>query len=86
MKHSDNLIGNPIFAQQFQRMSNELHEHKQKDFKYNWVNSSRFLFYVHIFTILSLVLGGCYKMYEHRYKGTPEVEVPDNTLYTPKYK
>ncbi len=70
----------------FNKMENELHEHKQKDFGYNWVTSSRFLFYVHIFTILSLVLGGCFQLYQHRYKGKPEVEVPDNTLYTPKYK
>ncbi len=67
-------------------MSNELHEHKKKDFNYNWVNSSRFLFYVQLFCILSLILGGCYELYEHRYQGKPDVEVPDNTLYTPKYK
>ena len=67
-------------------MSNELHEHKQKDFSYNWVTSSLFLFYVQLFCVLALVLGGCYKLYEHRYPGKPDVEVPDNTLYTPKYK
>ena len=86
MKANDILFGNLIFATQFQRMSNELHEHKQKDFNYNWVNSSRFLFYVQLFCILALILGGCYKFYDHRYKGKPDVEVPDNTLYTPKYK
>jgi hypothetical protein len=75
-----------IFAAQLQSMDNEIQEHKEKDFVYNWVTSSRFLFYVQLFCILSLVLGGCYKLYEHRYTGKPEVEVPDNTLYTPKYK
>lgn len=64
----------------------EIQEHKEKDLGHNWVNSSRFLFYVHIFCILAFILGGCYKMYTKRYKGKPDVEVPDNTLYTPKYK
>lgn len=64
----------------------EIQEHKEKDLSHNWVNSSRFLFYVHIFCILAFILGGCYKMYTKRYKGKPDVEVLDNTLYTPKYK
>jgi len=67
-------------------MANDLHEHKQKDFAYNWVSSSRFLFYIQLFTIMALFLGGCYKLYDYRYKGKPSVEVPENTLYTPKYK
>lgn len=64
----------------------EIQEHKEKDINFDWVKSSRFLFYVQLFCILALVLGGCYKLYDHRYKGKPDVEVPDNTLYTPKYK
>jgi hypothetical protein len=64
----------------------EIQEHKEKDFGFNWVKSSRFLFYVQLFCILAMILGGCYKLYEHRYLGNPEVEVPENTLYTPKYK
>jgi flagellar biogenesis protein FliO len=71
-------------------MSNEIQEqiqeHKEKDFGYNWVNSSRFLFYVQLFCILAFILGGCYTLYEKSYSGKPDVEVPDNTLYTPKYK
>jgi hypothetical protein len=71
-------------------MSNEFHEeiqeHKEKDFRYNWVKSSRFLFYVQVFCMVAFILGGCYKLYNKSYKGQPEVEVPDNTLYTPKYK
>jgi len=50
------------------------------------VSSSRFLFYVHVFCILAFVLGGCYNLYKHRYKGKPEVEVPSSTLYSPQYK
>jgi hypothetical protein len=33
------------------------------------------LFYLQVFCILSFVLGGCFRMYNQRYKGTPTVEV-----------
>ncbi|MEJ7768129.1 MAG: hypothetical protein WKF89_09985 [Chitinophagaceae bacterium] len=59
---------------------------KEKDFAYNWVNSSVFLFYLQVFCLVAFILGGCYGLYTHRYKGKPNVVVPDNTLYTPKYK
>lgn len=59
---------------------------KEKDFTKNWVNSSRFLFYLQVFIVVAFVFGGCYNLYQHRYKGKPDVVVPDNTLYTPKYK
>jgi len=59
---------------------------KEKDFAYSWVHSSVFLFYLQVFCILAFTLGGCYGLYTHRYKGQPRVVVPDNTLYTPKYK
>lgn len=64
----------------------EYKDHKLKDITYNWVNSSVFLFYLEVFCILALLLGGCYGLYTHRYKGKPEVVVPANTLYTPEYK
>ena len=64
----------------------EIQEHKEKDLRFNWVKSSRFLFYVQLFCVLAFILGGCYKLYNKRYTGKPDVEVPDNTLYTPKYK
>ena len=67
-------------------IQDEIQEHKEKDLKFNWVKSSRFLFYVQLFCILAFILGGCYKLYNKRYDGKPDVEVPDNTLYTPKYK
>lgn len=67
-------------------MSNEIEEHKEKDFGHNWVTSSRFLFYMQVLVIAAMVLGGCFQLYQHRYKGKPEVEVPGNTLYTPQYK
>ncbi len=67
-------------------MSYEVENIKEKDIKFNWVTSSRFLFYVQVFCIVAFLVGGCYNLYQHRYKGKPDVEVPDNTLYTPKYK
>jgi hypothetical protein len=59
---------------------------RDKDFKRSWVNSSVFLFYLQVFCVLAFVLGGCYSLYAHRYKGKPKVEVPGNTQYTPQYK
>ena len=59
---------------------------KLKDFAYSWVNSSVFLFYLQVFCIVALIVGGSIALYSHRYKGKPEVNVPGNTLYTPQYK
>jgi len=64
----------------------ETRDPKLKDFAYSWVNSSVFLFYLQVFCIVALVIGGSYALYAHRYKGKPEVSVPGNTLYTPQYK
>jgi hypothetical protein len=61
-------------------------EEKEKDFAHNWVSSSRFIWYCQVFLVLAFILGGCYNLYVHRYKGKPEVNVPENTLYNPKYK
>jgi hypothetical protein len=61
-------------------------DYREKDFTHNWVNSSAFLFYLQIFCIVAFTLGGCYSLYKNTYKGKPEVNVPENTLYTPKYK
>ena len=67
-------------------MSHDTIDNKNNDFSHSWVSSSRFLFYVHVVCILAFVLGGCYNLYKHRYKGKPEVEVPSSTLYSPQYK
>ena len=70
-------------------MDEEVQEHKDpklKDIKYNWVDSSVFLFYLEVFCIIALLLGGSYGLYTHRYKGKPEVVIPANTQYTPEYK
>ncbi len=70
-------------------MSEEVEVYKDpklKDITYNWVDSSVFLFYLEVFCIIAMVLGGSYALYSHRYKGKPEVEIPGNTKYTPEYK
>ena len=64
----------------------EYKDPREKDFAYSWVNSSVFLFYLQVFCVVAFILGCCYGLYTHRYKGKPDVVVPDNTLYTPKYK
>lgn len=68
-------------------MSHEIHdEATDKDFTKNWVNSSRFLFYLQVFCILAFVLGGCYRLYHQGYKGHPDVEVQKSSQYKPEYK
>lgn len=67
-------------------MAYEVSDNNNNDFTKNWVNSSRFLFYLQVFCFLAFTLGGCYKLYNHRYKGTPEVEVQKSSQYTPEYK
>ncbi|TAF56562.1 MAG: hypothetical protein EAZ62_01000 [Sphingobacteriia bacterium] len=67
-------------------MHPEIIENEQKDFTKNWVNSSRFLFYLQVFCLLAFVLGGCYRLYNQRYKGTPDVEVQSSSKYNPEYK
>lgn len=67
-------------------MQPEIIDNKDKDFAHNWVSSSRFLFYCQVFLLVAFILGGCYAMYGHRYKGKPDVAVPENTLYNPVYK
>jgi hypothetical protein len=59
---------------------------KLKDIAYSWVDSSVFLFYLQVFCIIALIIGGSYGLYVHRYMGKPNVSVPPNTLYTPQYK
>ena len=61
-------------------------DYKEKDLRYNWVTSSRFLFYIQLLSVFALVFGMCYNLYTHRYKGKPDVEIPTNTLYVPQYK
>jgi hypothetical protein len=67
-------------------MQQEINETPDREFGKNWVTSSRFLFYVTVFTFLAFVIGCSYQVYQHRYMGRPKVEVPESTKYVPKYK
>ena len=64
----------------------QLKKNQERDFARNWVNSSVFLFYLQVFCVVAFLLGGCYGLYNKRYKGKPEVNVPSSTLYNPQYK
>lgn len=66
-------------------MEKEIIETSHKDFTHNWVSTSRFLFYCQVFVLVAFIAGCSYALYTHRYKGKPDVKVPDNTLYNPKY-
>lgn len=67
-------------------MVHETNDHRDKEFGYNWVTSSRFLFYMQVFITVAFLVGASFELWQHRYKGHPDVEVPGNTLYTPQYK
>ena len=67
-------------------MQPEIIDDTHKDFAHNWISSSRFLFLCQVFLLVAFILGGCYGLYAHRYKGKPEVAVPESTQYNPKYK
>lgn len=84
----NNLTSTLTFAGQYSNMQQQEStvSADKKDFTKNWVSSSRFLFHVQIFTFTAFLLGSCYGLYTARYKGKPKVEVPESSLYTPKYK
>jgi hypothetical protein len=91
-----NFYREPLFLQQIitmdqsneyqQEYQEELQKVHDRDFTHNWVSSSAFLFYLQVACILAMVIGGSYMLWTKRYTGKPEVSVPENTLYTPKYK
>ena len=58
----------------------------KNDITLDKVSRSRWLFYVQLFCFIAFMLGRCYNLYKHKYQGKPEVKVPENTLYNPKYK
>lgn len=68
----------------------EYHEELQKvqdtDFTHSWVSSSAFLFYLQVACVIALFIGISIALANYGYEGKPNVEVPENTLYTPKYK
>ena len=69
-------------SEQQKEYQEELQKVQDRDFTHSWVSSSAFLFYLQVFCMVAFVLGGCYKLYEKRYDGKPNVVVPENTLFT----
>ena len=72
--------------QKIKVMQQEIIDNKDKDIAHSWVSSSRFIWYCQVFVMVTIILSACVALYTHRYKGKPEVNVPGNTLYNPKYK
>ncbi len=64
----------------------EIIDDSHKDISRNWVSTSRFIWLCQVFLFIALVAGCSFGLYSHRYKGKPEVKVPENTLYNPTYK
>jgi hypothetical protein len=61
-------------------------ETKEQDLSKNWVATSRFFFYVQVFCIMAFLLGGCYRLYQHRWQGKPDISTaPPSSNYTPQY-
>ena len=67
-------------------MAYDVSDNSNKDFTSNWINSSRFLFYLQLFCFLAFIFAGCFKLYTYRYKGKPDVEIQKSSQYTPEYK
>jgi hypothetical protein len=67
-------------------MSNHTEHTESKDFTKNWVNSSRFVFYVSVFAILAFLFGVSLRLSHQSYKGKPDIEVQSSSKFTPEYK
>ena len=61
-------------------------DNSKNDFSYSWVSSSRFIWLLTVLGFIVMTVGCAAQLYSKRYKGKPNVEVPDNTKYSPKYK
>lgn len=68
-----------------QEYQEELAKKDKKDYRYNWVSSSRFVFYLSAACLILMTWGGCYKLYTKRFE-KPKVVVQESSLYTPQYK
>jgi hypothetical protein len=63
------------------------HGPDEREFGTNWVTSSKYLFYLQVFTLLAFVFGCSYNLYKAtRYEAKPRVEIQESSQYTPKYK
>lgn len=58
----------------------------EADIEYSKPSKSRFLFLLGFLGFFLFMSGCFYGVWTNRYKSNADVKVPDNTLYTPKYK
>ncbi|GAA4312699.1 hypothetical protein [Compostibacter hankyongensis] len=65
---------------------NTAEDNALNDVATSWVSTSRFIFYLVVAALVAYSVAMCFGLYAHRYKGKPDVTVPSNTLYNPKYK
>jgi hypothetical protein len=56
------------------------------DIEYSKPTKSRFKFLMGFFGFFIFAWAGCYNLYEHKFHKNYTPNVPDNTLYEPKYK
>ena len=76
----------PYFCTENFFMTHQVEEVNSKDFTKNWVNSSRFVFYLSVFTIVAFLFGASVRLYQSSYKGKPNIEIQGSSKYTPEYK
>jgi DNA-binding transcriptional regulator of glucitol operon len=72
---------------QYDEYQQELGKVQDKDFIYNWVSSSAFIFYLSVFCLVAFLLGSCLKLYSKRFENSrpDKITIQESTLYTPKY-
>lgn len=58
----------------------------QADIELSKPSKSRFLFLLFFFSLFIFSWAGCYNLWEHKFVPNADTQVPDNTLYNPKYK
>ncbi len=56
------------------------------DIEVNKPSKARFLFLLGFFGFFIFFSSCLFGIYKNKYKSTKDIEVPENTLYTPKYK
>lgn len=69
-----------------QHKEHSTHVDNPADIELNKPSKSRFLFLLFFFGFFIFSWAGCYNLWEHKFQSNENVEVPENTLYEPKYK
>lgn len=69
-----------------QHQNKSTHVENPADIELNKPSKSRFLFLLFFFGFFIFAWSGCYNLWEHKYESSENVEIPENTLYEPKYK